>query len=757
MKFTAGTTYNSNVSDTDFLTYKGGGLNYWGQDDGGRNPQTAGTSWDGAVGVSSGDAPLMYDWSVTAGDKKEIFDGVSIGALGNFYYKTDASSYDDGVKDEYVLSGGEVVPAYSGDGTPGTDPAGQSFKTSLYDVSQSTEEVQWGSLGVVGIESENHSLKLLYNQTHVAEDTVTLAEDTRGKDYYVTRQVSGYDPTGVQDRNDYQDAAPYRRSQTLCYTERDTETFQMSGDHTIPFPETGIPGILSLLEPEFDWTLAKSSSQIVTPDKRLFSTLWRPGTAITTTGRTGTQTTYTDPGYSEDTSLSYLGNLQRIWEQTLEESDQYFVNGKLPFENWSGEKGYLKVGVFNDKVVRTYDKDSYSNISDSNGSSSALSWEEYWSDYWDDEEHTIYETEVDADYDASQNLTAWYYMMDLPLTSFFKVIGGTRYETTELSTTVYPEDEVYWIATDPVTGNESLSQLNAGDADVDFEQSDVLPSLGFEFRPRESLILRGSYTETVARQTFNELIPIQQVEYLGDDVFIGNSELAMSSLKNYDLRVDYTPYQGALLSLSWFMKEIENPIEYTQGYMDNVGLYVTPVNYPEGSVQGYEIEFRQQLGRFWSALDGLSAGANATFMTSEVTLSDEDRQDLEDIGYPEPTRDMMNCPDYLYNINLTYDIEKTGTCLGLFYTVQGDALIAGANVGSESGTYIPSVYEKEYATLNFSLSQKIGENWTLSFKATNLLNPEIQEVYRSTYLAEDIVKTSYTKGIGCSISASCEF
>jgi hypothetical protein len=39
---------------------------------------------------------------------------------------------------------------------------------------------------------------------------------------------------------------------------------------------------------------------------------------------------------------------------------------------------------------------------------------------------------------------------------------------------------------------------------------------------------------------------------------------------------------------------------------------------------------------------------------------------------------MTNAPEHLYNVFLTYDVRATGTQLGLFYTVQGDTLVAGA-------------------------------------------------------------------------------
>jgi len=181
------------------------------------------------------------------------------------------------------------------------------------------------------------------------------------------------------------------------------------------------------------------------------------------------------------------------------------------------------------------------------------------------------------------------------------------------------------------------------------------------------------------------------------------------------------------------------------------------VNYPEGTLSGYEIELRQKMEYIWDALKGLSLGANATFIDTEVILPDDEAAELaqSSIQAPMPKRDMTNAPNHLYNFFLTYDLERTGTEFGIFYTIRGDTLIAGA--GQSNGSFIPNVYEKEYGTLNLSLSQKFGENWNLRFQAKNLLNPEIETVYRSRYIGDDVTKTSYRKGMDFSISVSASF
>jgi outer membrane receptor protein involved in Fe transport len=259
----------------------------------------------------------------------------------------------------------------------------------------------------------------------------------------------------------------------------------------------------------------------------------------------------------------------------------------------------------------------------------------------------------------------------------------------------------------------------------------------------------------VARQTFKELSPIQQQEYLGGAIFAGNPKLKMSALKNYDLRFDWTPYQGSLFSMSYFYKDVKDPIEYIQ-VESSFDSFTSAINYPEGKLSGLEFEIRQELGQFWDDLNGVKVGANATLMDSEVTLTDGEIKRFQSQGINiSPTRDMTNAPEFLYNLYITYDYDPTGTQLGLFYTVRGDTLIAGAGV--DGSKFVPSVYETEYGTLNFSLSQKLGEVWKLRFQAKNLLDPDINTVYRSPFIDGDVTKTSYRKGMEFSLGLSASF
>ncbi|HKB16833.1 MAG TPA: TonB-dependent receptor, partial [Planctomycetota bacterium] len=709
LKLSTQSSFNTNVAGSDFLSYHNGGVSFFGYDDGGRDIQhgNIGSSWDGAVGVSRGGPPNDSKWGLSVGGKREFEDGVKIGGLVSLFYERDSSFYDDGKDDSrwIVTPGSPMTPQYS-QGTPSQG----DFKTSLYDVTQGSQLVRWGALGALGLETENHKIGLSYLFTHSAEDKATLAEDTRGKKFF----FPGYDPADpTTPGHDQPQAAPYLRTETLEYTERTTETLQLSGKHKLPIEEWWI-----FRRPELDWLLADSLSSLDQPDKRQFGTLWIPQQDFGPIVLPAVHLPY------KPAANFNLGNLQRIWKTIEEDSQTVSANLKFPYVGLAETEGYLKVGIFHDSLDRTFDQNTFSNFGDNSFFNGEFN--QFWSRVFPSEtNHPITPSTFDVDYDGDQTIAARYAMLDFPLASTLRLIGGVRYETTKLSIVNHPERDATWFP----PGASAPVDLNPGDADVSFSQNDLLPSIGLEWKPVEPVTFRASYNETIARQTFKELTPILQQEYLGGEIFVGNPELRMSRLKNYDLRLDYAPHTGGLLSGSWFRKTIDDPIEYVQRLA--TFNFTTPVNYPKGKLHGFEIEGRETLGRYWDALEGLGVGANATFIDAEVTLSDEeaDTFNAPNIQAPMKTRDMTNAPDHLYNLYLTYDLASTGTQVGLFYTVQGDTLVAGA--GASTGNLVPNVYAKEFDTLNFTLLQKLGQYLHLQFQAKNLTNPRIETVYRS--------------------------
>ncbi|MEZ5975967.1 MAG: carboxypeptidase regulatory-like domain-containing protein [Planctomycetota bacterium] len=744
--------YNTQVTNNSlFRSYDGGGVNTWGDGGDDREMQldSLGGPWTGAVGTKPVGAPTDYKISGAFGDRWEYEKDVFLGGFLSFFYERDSAYRDNEREDSYwVEDPADGLTPETRQGSAGPDPQSSDFKTALYDITRSSESVQWGGLSTIGVETENHAVNLSYFYSHEAEDKTILAEDTRGKESY----FPGYtpdDPTAPGNISGTTDAAPWLRSQSLIYTERTASSMQLAGKHTLPFGTKNPGEGFAWLRPEFDWTLAVSTADQSQPDKRQFASQWfaasyNPGAPPFLPPFT------TDPFYRplNPAANFNMGNFQRIWKEVSEDSDQYILDLKFPFATKHQDDGYFKAGVFSDSIDRTFNQDSFSNFGDQ-GSSGTLGWDDYWTDVWEGEGHPIDAATVDVDYTGKQNLDATYAMVDLPTSDRTTWIAGVRFESTEISTVNDPEADAVWYP----PGSTGPVALSPGDGNVDFAQDDVLPALALVHELSDALTLRLAFSQTVAHQTFKELTPIQQQEYLGGPVFIGNPDLKMSGLDNYDLRLDYQPQAGSFLSVSVFDKRIEDPIEYVK--TGSTFSFTTPLNYPSGRLSGLEFEVRQDLGLYTPALEGMSVGANATWISSEVELTPGEISAFDNLGTPITKRDMVKAPENLFNLFLTYDSDDGNTKLGLFYTVQGDTLETGA--GIRDGNFVPSVYATEYDTLNFTWSQKLSKIWKLKFQAKNLTNPLIQEVYRSDYTGPDVVHTSYTKGIDYSLSLTASF
>lgn len=725
---------NSQASGRDdFLSYKGGGVNFFGSNAKDRGPQldNLGQNWTGAVGTSETDSPVDNKWSMSAGGRGKLTRSLKFGGSFNLFYERDSSFYNDGIDNSYwVTSPGAPMTPRS---LQGSVQSGD-FKTALYDVTQGKQSVQWGGLGTTGIEGENFSINLSYLYSRSSEDVATRAIDTRGKQYF----YPGYDPNDPSTPGHAESqAAPYLRLETLQYTERTTDSLQLHGKHKLPSFGFGGKEV-----PELDWLLAHSTAGSVQPDKRQFGEQWTPGFQAGPLNVPATHSPY------KPAANFTIGNLQRIFKDIQEESWEYGTDLKVPFEPWDKEKGYFKLGLFEDRVHRTFDQDTFSNFGDN--STYAGPFNDAWSQSFPQQNHPITASDLDVDYDADQVISAAYAMVDLPIFKDVNLTGGARFENTSIDIVNTPDPGATWFP----PGSSAPTVLNPGDADVAFEEARVLPSIGLTYRPVKPVTLRASFSETLARQTFKELTPIIQQEYLGGPIFIGNPDLEMSSLRNYDLRAEYSPFEGSIFALSWFRKDVKKPIEYVQtlGIFD----YTTARNYPTGKLDGIEIEARQGLGELWDPLEGVGIGVNGTFLNSKVDLPEDEIAgfNLPNIQAPMTSRDMTNAPDHLYNAFITYDVPRWGTQLGAFYTITGDTLIAGA--GQTLSNYVPNVYAAQYDTLNVSIAQGIGKYFKVLLQGKNLTNPDIRTVYRSDYIGGDVTKTSSSKGAEFQIALTFE-
>jgi TonB-dependent receptor len=757
------TSYSAQVSAnsqaafrSDFLSYADGGVGVFGVGEG-NDPQPLGGNWTGAVGVEEVQAPLDFKLNSTFGDRWEDDDGVVYGGLLNLFYERDSSYFDNGQENNLFvdLPGQELSPVLS------QEQGSDEFYTALYDLTRASQLVQWGGLLSLGVETDNHTLGLAALYSRTTEDRATLAENTRGKELF----FPGYDPDDIDDPgNDPENVliSPYLRTQALEYTEREATTIQLSGTHY--FEDAGqfnVGDSFSFRPPELSWVASYSTASLDQPDRRLFGSVFIPANQEPP-NPFGGGGGLNPPSYApfKPAANFNLGNLQRIFKTIDEDSVQFSADVKWPFQQWDGYEGYLKFGVFDDSVEREFRMQTYSNFGDQSGAAN-LNFDQFWSAIFPEEDHPIFGTETDADYDGTIDISAVYLMADLPITSVFKLIGGVRLESTDITTTVDAEEDVNYF---PPLEDQPPSQIDLGinpdAANANFSDDNVLPSLGFSWELSDEVTFRGSYSQTLARQTFKELTPVIQQEFLGGPIFVGNNKLRTSQLENYDARLDYRPYEGGLFSLSLFLKKVTDPIEFIQRQVVLFD-FTSVTNYPKGKLSGLELETRQDLGHFWREARGLTVGANATFIRSSVDLPQEEIDNFidftdtfgNDVDYVITSRDMVFAPEYLYNLFLTYELRDLDAELGIFYTLTGDTLLEGATAEAEN--FVPNVYAEQFGTLNLSYQQRISEGVVLKVQAKNITNPTIDTVYRFDQFEDNNqIKSTFTRGVEFSIGVS---
>jgi len=747
---------NSQVKNGSFLTYPGGGLDFWGNNDVLQTyPELNNQPWpNNPTGTTTGNAPPIYKFSGSAGDSWEVDDGVRLGAFGTFFHENGASYFENGVLDTLVQEGpGKPL-------TPAVDGiVGSQFVTNLYDVTQGTQSVQWGGMGSAGIETEDHKVGGKFIYSRLSESTAVLLTDTRGKSYFWGPNF-GYptynpnDPYGPGNKIGETQQAPWQRLETLDYTQVTTQAVILNGEHRLSFlgPDEHEPLAepLALGAPKIDWRVAFSKASENQPDQTQFASVWVPESGL------DPSIPFTIPQqWTINDNLvpfSSAGFVQHINYLNTETSDQGQLNIKLPFMQWNDREGYIKAGMFIDSLSREYQQDSFVNAK------TITSYEAPWSDPWSrvfpGQGDPMIQSTQDISYNGSQLIAAGYGMIDLPFNETMNLVGGVRYESTDMTTTLLPDPDALWL---DEAGNIRNFSGGSSDADADIAQMNWLPMIGWNWNLQEDLVLRTSFAQTLARPNFFEIVPVLQYQYIGGPIFIGNPQLQMSSLNNYDVRLDWTPEENWLISGSVFYKQISQPIQYVQRYSLAQFSYTTPINFGNGSLLGAEVETRVTLDPiFGENFKGLAVGGNVTWMSSQVDLPEMEASIFRGYGVDVSSIPLTATPDYLWNANVTYDLEPWGTQFGLFYNYQGRSMISAASsnanpsppspAGQPGSQLTPAIYQVPYGTLNLTIRQPLLWGFAVNFAAKNLTNP-VRETQYESFDGFTGTNSSYTAGI----------
>lgn len=603
-------------------------------------------------------------------------------------------------------------------------------------VETSTDEQLWSAGVTLGAKNENNELKLTTLYTHQAKEVVDLRYEAITPETVTTNRRTGNVSTSRG-----------REFQTLSqYSESGNGSVQLAGKHVIE----------PLNRLELDWLGAYNVSESTEPDRQTFDGTYE---SQKTTDANGVPTNGDGDNYSR-----MGGTLSRRWQDIRETSYQLQANAKQPF-TFLEKDGYFKAGVFQDRLGRKYRNRNYS----FNPTFDAEN--EYDFSHFAEAVGKIpldYDTPTQdsTDYNGRQKIAASYGMMRAPLPDWLDLIGGVRLESTEIKTDVWSaapnmEDQIFVTrvvkTADGVNVIQSGEKIPEAEGAASVDQVDALPALAVNFKKIEDVSLRLAYSETIARPTFKELTPVNYLDVDPNVIFVGNQNLQMSSLKNYDARAEWRPGGGRdVLAASVFYKTIADPIQYTTYSDPSPGSekqYVFPENYGDAWVKGVELEMGKSLGFIWEPLKDLSLGSNLTLQDSHVTYTDSLRKSLLLAEVRSSGRPMDGQPEYLMNVNLIYQNEETGLMTGFFYNFKGETYVSGE--AAADGLYTPHVVEKPIGSLDYTLGVRFAGNWRLGFDVKNILDPMVETVYRRPN--GDLPNSSYRSGRTIGLSLGYEW
>lgn len=469
---------------------------------------------------------------------------------------------------------------------------------------------------------------------------------------------------------------------------------------------------------DIDWRASWAPSSQEVPDSKYYVYIQSPEVPVPELGVSG---------------LSQILEPQRTWSTLSEFLQDYYVDATVPFRTrlpftdvWRGLPAQFKTGANLALRDRSFLFQSY-RISGNNPQDQldltrqpdALLIPPNFSDTGP----LLFDLLERQPFDASQEIIAGYGMFDLPLIEDrLRLIAGARLEYSYLTTSgLLP------------TAGTVQSRLN---------DLDPLPSVSLVYTPRDDMNIRGVFSETVSRPEFRELTPTQFTTLPGERRLQGNPFLVTSNITNYDLRWEWFLSPLELVSLGFFYKELENPIELVTA-VETSALVDTFVNYDQASLWGFEIETRKDfnfavpyarrvswLRPIAAHLADLQLLINASVIESET--SEEFTAPPGFTIAPVPgTQPLQGQSPFVINAALEYEDYRWGVFRLLYNTVGSTIVAKGVDVspGSPTGV-LPNIDSARRDQLDFVWLSEVslfGTPFSTKFAVENILNDDFIE------------------------------
>lgn len=308
-------------------------------------------------------------------------------------------------------------------------------------------------------------------------------------------------------------------------------------------------------------------------------------------------------------------------------------------------------------------------------------------------------------YTADDGLYAGFMMAEVPLSPVFKLIGGARVERYEATVRA-------------VSTNNERSR-------VPLAYTDLLPALALNIRPTESHTLRLSVSRTLARPEYREIVGLRTRDASISADQVGNPDLKRTLIDNADIRYEYYPRSGEVLSAAVFAKRFQDPIERVNRVSSNKAI-VTWVNAEGARNYGVELEARKDLDFIADMLQRFTVFTSLTLMQSEIELGPT--------AATNANRAMVGQSPYVVNAGLTWTSpSRAGSATILYNRV-------GTRIAEAGETPFPDAEELARDVLDLSVRWPVGAGLTARLDAKNLLDAPY-ELRQGT-----VIRERYTVG-----------
>jgi hypothetical protein len=453
----------------------------------------------------------------------------------------------------------------------------------------------------------------------------------------------------------------------LRFVERSVRSVQLKGEHELSSRHRA------------DWSLTTSGVQRNEPDRSevVYATQSDPAT--------GAELPPAWFSVSNEGAVRTFGDLS-------EDSYEASANYRVAF-GAAGNQHFVKLGGAFRSTTRDADNNAYSISTGQLGRADReLDPEEIFDGRFTAGTQSILRVtplSQGGSYSAEDELVAGYAMVDVGLSSRIRLIGGARVERSAIR-----------VVAQPTIGEPLVAEP---------EYTDVLPAVAFNISLTGNQNLRLSASQTLSRPEYRELAGIQYREVLGGDNVLGNPELERTLIQNADVRWEWYPNPGEVVSLAVFAKNFDNPIERV--YLGTSGTRVVRfVNAESASNYGVEIEIRKGLGLLVESLEPFTAFANATIMNSDIRIGSGGASKTSD------ERTMVGQAPYVVNAGLTWAPGFGGTSATLLYNVVGERIVSAAEAP------LPDIYEQSRNVLDLSLRFALTGSVSAKLDARNILD-----------------------------------